>query len=130
MSRRRNPSSAERAIVQLAAVLADPAARRPDLAYLEHSAEAPLQAELMAVRHLAVQHLGRWVELSDLPRSAPSSLEPSSGVTAGRLVGLRPGVSDRIKGSTRVLVLQQGTSSAPLEFDVARPVLVAPREWS
>lgn len=88
--------------------------------------------DVLLVRHLGLEHLGRWIYLPGRPaKQGPNvAREPSVVAAAGRLVGIRPGkagVSDQ--PGTRVLVLSQGSALAELSVSVADRVDVAPREW-
>jgi hypothetical protein len=107
--------------------------------YIE--ASVPLeQPETVAVRHLGVEHLGRWAELPSLPDDAPRTHagEPTRETTpAGRLVGIRMTENDKKpRGSggstvpTRTLVIQQGAQMVALVYPTDHPVIVAPRNWS
>lgn len=91
----------------------------------------PVAPEPMLVRHLGVQHLGRWILLPGRPESKgrPGITEPSLSAAAGRLVGIQPG---RTEGeySFRVLVLLQGSRPVELSVRVDDRVDVAPREWN
>lgn len=100
---------------------------RPDLAV------APA-AETMAVRHLTVEHLGRWIELPGRPAQMrrPAIDDPSIAATGGRLVGFKPG---QVLGSgsgtvaQRVLVVMMGGPAIELTLPTNATVHVAPREW-
>lgn len=92
----------------------------------------PPAPEPMLVRHLAIQHLGRWIYLPGRPaKGGPRVIEePSTIAVAGRLVGIRAGEFDsRQNRHTRKLVIAQGSAIAELPIDVTDAVLVAPREW-
>jgi hypothetical protein len=89
-------------------------------------------ADVMLVRYLGLEHMGRWVYLPGRPaKQGPKvAQEPSVVAIAGRLVGIRggkPGQQDQ--PGTRVLVLAQGSALAELSVSVADRVDVAPREW-
>lgn len=100
-------------------------------AFTTASIEAPTST-LLAVRHLTVEHLGRWVEIPGRPQRPGSVPEPSVEAVAGRLVGIRAGQLKPPHNGvpTRVLVLQQGSHIGPNELTVDRPVNVGHRDWS
>lgn len=80
--------------------------------------------ERTAVRYLGIAHLGRWVSLPGRPPRTAAT-EPSLAVTAGRLVGFRGGRAGELgHGPWRILVLQQGGLTAPVEAEVGAPVEV------
>lgn len=88
--------------------------------------------ETMLVRHLGLEHMGRWIYLPGRPaKQGPRvAQEPEVIAVSGRLVGIRagkPGIQDQ--PGTRVLVLAQGSALAELPTSVADRVDVAPREW-
>lgn len=92
----------------------------------------PPAPETMLVRHLGLEHLGRWVYLPGKPALiGPRAIqEPSITSVGGRLIGLRAGkVGQHDQPGTRVLVLAQGSALAELSISVADRVDVAPREW-
>ena len=89
-------------------------------------------ADVMLVRYLGLEHMGRWIYLPGRPaKQGPKvAQEPSVAAIAGRLVGIRTGKAGvQDQPGTRVLVLQQGTALAELSISVADRVDVAPREW-
>lgn len=91
------------------------------------------EPDVLLVRHLNVEHLGRWIYLPGRPAQlgAPGVAEPSLAATAGRLVGIRPGkAGTRDTPGTRTLIVQAGTLVGELPVRVDDRVDVAPREWS
>lgn len=103
--------------------------------HLERGADqlAPAPApEVMLVRHLGLEHLGRWIYLPGRPAAGGPKVaqEPTVVAVAGRLVGIRAGkIGTNDQPGTRGLVLLQGPASAELSVSVADRVDVAPREW-
>jgi hypothetical protein len=91
------------------------------------------EPDVMLVRHLRLEHLGRWIYLPGRPAllGAAYTVEPTLAATAGRLVGIRPGKPGHhdVPGSV-VLVIQQGATVAELPTRVDDRVDVAPREWN
>lgn len=87
----------------------------------------------MLVRHLNLEHLGRWIYLPGRPskRGPKYAQEPEVIAIAGRLVGIRPGDPSKIRDEpgTRILVVAQGSAIAELPTSLTDPVDVAPREW-
>lgn len=91
------------------------------------------EPDVLLVRHLTVEHLGRWVYLPGRPAQlGPAGVaEPSLAAAAGRLVGIRPGkAGTRDQPATRTLIVQAGTLVGELPVRVDDRVDVAPREWS
>lgn len=91
------------------------------------------EPDVLLVRHLGIEHLGRWVHLPGRPALLGSYavVEPALAVTAGRLVGIRPGkAGTRDTPGTVTLVLMQGSTVAELPTRVDDRVDVAPREWN
>lgn len=89
--------------------------------------------DVMAVRNLGLEHLGRLIYLPGRPAKGGPALaaEPSVAATGGRLVGIRPGKTSNHADTvaTRVLVITQGPALAELSVSVVELVSVAPREW-
>lgn len=107
--------------------------RATALSYVRRPA-APLAPEPMRVRHLGVEHLGRWIELP-APKVAVAdggprvANEPSLVAQGGRLVGFAPSSEPNRAPSERLLLLLSG---APRSVSARADdhVLVAPREWN
>ena len=92
---------------------------RDELAESDARLAAAVGPELMAARHVSVADLGRWIEIPDpLPLSQATA---SVKVTAGRLVGIRPGAVDA-GVAYRVFVIQQGAESAGVRAVIDYPV--------
>lgn len=90
------------------------------------------EPDVMLVRHLGVEHLGRWIYLPGRPAKGGPALvaEPSLAGAGGRLVGIRPGkAGTRDQPGVRLLVVLQGSAAAELPVRVDDRVDVAPREW-
>jgi hypothetical protein len=90
------------------------------------------EPEVMLVRHLGIEHLGRWSYLPGRPAKGGPAIatEPSLAATGGRLVGIRPGkAGTRDQPGHRLLVVLQGSAAAELPVRVDDRVDVAPREW-
>lgn len=90
------------------------------------------EPEVMLVRHLGLEHLGRWIYLPGRPAAGGPAIatEPSLAGAGGRLVGIRPGkAGTRDQPGHRLLVVLQGSASAELPVRVDDRVDVAPREW-
>jgi len=90
------------------------------------------EPDVMLVRHLGVEHLGRWIYLPGRPALGGPFMvaEPSIAAAGGRLVGIRPGkVGTRSEAAYRILVVLQGSASVELPTRVDDRVDVAPREW-
>jgi len=85
--------------------------------------------ELMGVRHLTAEHIGRFIYLPGTATGAAAREEPSVLAFGGRLVGIRPGEYSSAP-PTRILVIQQGNDQAALPLRVDAAVLVSPRTWS
>lgn len=96
--------------------------------------EQPAKPELMGVRHLGLEHVGRWIQINAVPVTLDDKTYPTVNVQVGRLVGIRKGEyshnGQRHNPPTRRLVLQQGSTIAELALGVDHPVEVAPRAWS
>lgn len=103
---------------QLRHELQRPAAVLTDAAYE--------QAERMGVRHLTIEHLGRWIELAPKEGGDVGILK----TTAGRLVGIRPARNPRASYPSRDLIIQSGSVTERIDTGLDHPVLVAPRTWS
>lgn len=88
----------------------------------------PPAPEQMLVRHLTVEHLGRWISLPGKPEGRTGAHEPTVASAGGRLVGYRPG-DITPQRATRKLVILQGPTPVELAVNVGDLVVVAPREW-
>ena len=103
----------------------------PAIAPDQHTtAEKPLA---LAAHELDLEHLGCWISIPPVPRLDldVDYVAATRETTAGRLVGLRhgnPPSSTALKG-TRTLVIQQGTHIGPIEVEIVRTILVAPKGW-
>lgn len=120
------PTLAQRIFARLHA-----AVTRPRLeAMARHLEEAKKRepAELL-VRHLTVEHLGRWITLHPQPDSARTRAEPTLLREAGRLVGFAPGPDPARSPSTIGLVLLRG-APVTITARVDDHVIVAPRDWN
>lgn len=90
------------------------------------------EPDVMLVRHLGLEHLGRWIYLPGRPAKGGPAIatEPSLAGAGGRLVGIRPGrAGTRDQPGVRLLVVLQGSAAAELPVRVDERVDVAPREW-
>jgi hypothetical protein len=132
MSRNRQPAREIRQLAERVDQLAAATPPRPlEEASIEHRAEQP---EPMAVRHLGLEHVGRWIQINAVPITLNDKAHPTVNVQVGRLVGIRKGEYSRSAGSsidpTRRLVLLQGSALVEVPLGVDHPVEVAPRAWS
>ena len=90
------------------------------------------EPDVVLVRHLGLEHLGRWIYLPGRPAKGGPAIatEPSLAGAGGRLVGIRPGkAGTRDQPGHRLLVVLQGSAAAELPVRVDDRVDVAPREW-
>lgn len=84
--------------------------------------------ELTVCRYLSLKHLGMYIEVVPRPVERAQHEEPSIMVTAGVLVGIRPGGPGRgSQPAERGLVISQGGQQGVTSLRVDAPVKVFPR---
>jgi len=125
MPRNRRPTPADQARIRQAAALELVAqALQPT------SPAAPVLEQpdtTTSVRHLTIEHLGRWVSLAPREGGDVALIK----TTAGRLVGILPGgAKSGSTAPTRKLIIQTGSITGPIEYSLDHPATVAPRSWS
>lgn len=91
----------------------------------------PVVDELL-VRHLGVEHMGRWVLIPGRPNRTVEQRDPAGLAIAGRLVGLEPGEYPQVTNASvsRTLILLQGGRGHEHLVPVDAVIRVGAREWS